>query len=262
MEIPFEFIECKITERDEFELTYGKQPTYALFYLKKGSFKLKIDESETVLNEGDCAIFSDDIDFSRSVIEPISFVYLKFRKNPKSTFTFPLSTGKVDFIDRERFMSNIRAYERIMDDTDARSLYIKEHLLGDIILQLYMESKDSESISDGTEVDRKIHDLTVCAATEYIRSNIAEKISIGQICRAVGTNTSTLNFKFRKELSCSVGEWIYSERMLLARRLLAGTTFSIGEIAIRCGYENIYYFSSAFRKAHGTPPSAFRERYR
>ena len=49
---------------------------------------------------------------------------------------------------------------------------------------------------------------------------------------------------------------------LCARRLLIGTNYTIGAIAARCGYENIYYFSRAFRKAVGCSPSEFRERAR
>jgi len=50
--------------------------------------------------------------------------------------------------------------------------------------------------------------------------------------------------------------------MKQARRLLSSTSFSVGEIATRCGYENIYYFSSAFRKNVGCSPTEFRRQYR
>lgn len=35
MELPFIFIEDKITSRKEFDIVKGYQPTYALFYLKE-----------------------------------------------------------------------------------------------------------------------------------------------------------------------------------------------------------------------------------
>ena len=98
----------------------------------------------------------------------------------------------------------------------------------------------------------------VLADAEYIRSNIREKLSLEDICHALGTNQSTLNFRFRRELDCSVGEFIISARMRRARRLLIGTNYTIGAIAGRCGYENIYYFSRAFRKEVGLTPSEFR----
>ena len=105
-------------------------------------------------------------------------------------------------------------------------------------------------------------DRLVLVAAEHIRSNIKNKLSLDDVCHALGTNPSTLNFRFRRELDCSVGEFIISARMRRARRLLIGTNYTIGAIAARCGYENIYYFSRAFRKAVGCSPSEFRERAR
>ena len=264
MEKPFQLIEGKLTRREEFDVTEGRQPTYALLYLKEGSYRLRIGDTETVLREGDCAIFTDDIDFSRSVITPISFVYLKFRVNPKCPFSLPFPSGKVAFRNRKRFLDSIRAYEGVMDSVDARSLYYKEHLLEDILFQIHGESHPgadadrAESPADSTQC----HDVTVRRAVAYIRANLEKKLSVADIFHGAETNSSTLNFKFRRELGKSVGAFVTDERIRLGRRLLAGTTFTVGEIAARCGYDNIYYFSTSFRKNTGCSPTAFREQYR
>ena len=76
MEKPFEFIECKIHRCDEFKITDGYQPTYAFFYLKEGSFRLKMDGKETVVQKNDSVIFYDNVNFFRTIITPISFLYL------------------------------------------------------------------------------------------------------------------------------------------------------------------------------------------
>ena len=78
MKKPFILIGCKKRQRNEFKIQEGVQPTYALLYLTKGSFFLNIKGKETTLHAGDCAIFYDDVDFRRSVIEPITFIILQF----------------------------------------------------------------------------------------------------------------------------------------------------------------------------------------
>lgn len=260
MEKPFEFIESKLAHRKEFDITEGLQPTYALLYLKEGSFRLSIDGAETVFWAGDCAIFTDDVFFSRSVLSPISFVYIKFRQNTKCSFTLPLPTGKIFFQNQERFLDDIRAYESLMDLSDARSLYHKEHLLEDILWLWYGEQ--NESSLDPKNDLRLCHDEMVRRAVEYLRASLSKKLSIAELCAAVGSNPSTLNFKFRREFSCSIGEFLSEERMKHARRLLSSTSFSVGEIAARCGYENIYYFSSVFHKRNGCSPTEFRRQFR
>lgn len=260
MEKPFKFIECKISQKDQFQLTEGHQPTYALLFIKKGSFLLKMNNAETVVGKNECAIFSDDINFFRTVIEPIHFVYLQFQINPKCPFNIPIPFGKVEFKNKERFMDSIKKYEELMDAEDSHAVYYREHLLEDILLQAYSENNQVINI----ENDRlqNCHDATVNRAVEYIRENLAAKLIIKDICINVCTNPSTLNFKFRKELLCSVGDFITEERMKKAKHLLSGTSYTIGEIASRCGFENIYYFSTAFRKTNGISPISYRNQYR
>lgn len=262
MKKPFRFIEGKVAEqKSEFMLTEGVQPTYALLYLREGSFRLKMEGKETILNKGDFAIFSDDINFFRSAITPISFIIVKFQPNPACPFAVPIPLGKVEFENKSRFDDSMKKYIELMEAEEPQTIYYKEHLLEDILLQASAEKQRDKLFSKRQAADLT-HDKTVILAVQFIRKNLKNKLSVEEISHAARTNGSTLNFKFRKELSCSVGEFITEERMKKACRLLANTTYTIGEIAIRCGFENIYYFSTAFRKYQGKSPTEFRKQYR
>lgn len=257
MEKPFSFIECIMAERKEFIQTAGVQKTYALLYLTEGSFRLELEGKQMVLGKGDCAVFSDDIDFYRRVIDPISFLYLKFMPNPKCPFSVPIPLGKVRFRNRKRFQDSMAKCAALMDAVDPRVAYYREHLLEDALLQAFAE----HYLTLDAEAPAPIRDNTVQQAGTFIRRNLSSKLSIDAICREAGTNPSTLNFKFRRELSRTVGEFVLEERMTLARTLLANTTYSVEKIAERCGFDNIYYFSNTFRKRQGMPPTEYRRQY-
>ena len=75
------------------------------------------------------------------------------------------------------------------------------------------------------------------------------------------TNPSTLNFKFRKVTNKSVWEYVSEKRIELAKKLLLTTTYKVGEIALKCGFENAYYFSTAFKKSENLSPKQYRIKY-
>lgn len=258
---PFILIECKMGQRDEFMITEGTQPTYALLYLIDGSYVLNIDNQQTILSAGDCAIFSDNIDFYRSVISPITFIILQFQPNPNCPFSVPVPLGKVEFQNTQRFRDSIEKYAALMEADDSRATYYKEHLLEDILLQAFAESQGQSLLRAGGSHDQT-QDATVLRAVHFIRENIDRKLTLKEICHAAQTNTSSLNFKFRKELSTSIGGFMCAERMKKARFMLTNTTHPIAEIADRCGFDSIYYFSTAFKKYHHLSPRQFRALYR
>ncbi len=61
MLFPFRVIESKISQRNEFDLTTGYQPTHSLFYLKRGSFDIEINNVKEKICEGDCVLLPDYI---------------------------------------------------------------------------------------------------------------------------------------------------------------------------------------------------------
>ena len=256
MEYPFKIIESKISERSEFTMTDGKQPTHALLYVKEGKFVMKMDGGvQENVTEGDCVIFPDYVHFTRSVSSPIVFVYIKFSANKNSSFNYELPFGKINIKDSGRFISTIEKLESLLEsDNEFYSRY-KNHLINDILLQIISE-KSPEKQKDDFII---ANDSILSAAHKYISTHISEKISIFDICKASGTNSSTLNHRFRRKIGLSAGMFITSERMKKARQLLRGTSYGIRDIALKCGFDDVYYFSNAFKKHHGISPSSFRK---
>ena len=255
MHYPFKFIESRYSKRDEFHMTDGHQPTHALFYLKKGSFVIQINNKKETVTAGDCYILPDYVHHHRNVLEPIEFVYVKFRENPACPYTPDLPFGKAVFKDNDRFMSNITALEKLLPNDDFMSAAMREHLLMDILFQLCFES-NPEQVSYENQACR---DGLVGSAVSYIDKHLTEKILIEEVCRNTGTNASTLNFKFRREFNMSIGQYITDRRIKNACRLLISTSYSISEIASRCGFSDVYYFSNTFKKIQGISPSEYRK---
>ncbi len=257
MEYPYETAAAALARRDEFVVTRGRHSTLALFYMKEGAFSLDFGNGIETITAGDCVIMPDHINFSRHVITPIVFVYIKFRTNERAPLTLHLPYGKVTPTDKDRFLYDIRQYEELLECTDDQSVLYREHLLTDMLMQLALKTPASDPLRTD-----ECSDMTVAAALAFIRDNLFRKLTVADICAAIGSNPSTLNFKCRRWLQTSVINCLIAERMRLARRLLSGTTDRIADVAVKCGYENIYYFSQAFRKHTGETPGSYRKRFR
>ncbi len=253
MEKPFILINGKVTKRKEFNITDGVQPTYAFLYIKSGSFALSLHGKKTIISEGDSVIFSDSEHFKRHVNKELEFIYVQFKLNFNCSFLPTLPTGKIEIKDKERFLSSITIYEKLLSSTSTQSLYYKQHLIEDILLQI-----SSEHVGLTMLDNAKINDSILNCVTNYLEKNLDKKISIDDLCKVSLTNPSTLNFRFRRAFNCSTGDYIIKFKIENAKKLLLTSAYSISEIAFRLGFENQYYFSTAFKKREGLSPKAFR----
>ena len=73
-----ELIAAYVTEREEFQMNEGYQPTNSLFYILKGRFLCEIDQEKSVVEAGDVVIFNSDTPMRRRVLEPLRFLYIKY----------------------------------------------------------------------------------------------------------------------------------------------------------------------------------------
>jgi len=93
----------------------------------------------------------------------------------------------------------------------------------------------------------------------HVRENLDTAVSIGDLAAALGYSVSHLRAVFRDRLGVSLGRYMRESRLSEAAKLLQASEFNVSEIGERCGFESLYAFSRAFRKAYGLPPRAYRQ---
>lgn len=66
--------------------------------------------------------------------------------------------------------------------------------------------------------------------------------------------------KFKKEVGCSVTDFIIKEKISQAKLMLEGTNDTIQSISDALSFSNRSYFYTCFQKLTGLSPSEYRKR--
>ena len=77
-----------------------------------------------------------------------------------------------------------------------------------------------------------------------------------ELAQALHVDRATLFRRIRTAHQTSPSELLRERRLTLAERLLRDQRGSVSEIAYAVGFDNLSYFSQAFRKRYGVTPSA------
>ena len=83
-----------------------------------------------------------------------------------------------------------------------------------------------------------------------------------EIAQQVHLNAQYLMRVFKKEEDISILEFITTERIRLAKELLAGTDYPINKVSDCVGYGNYSYFTKVFKRFTGQSPKAYRQENR
>jgi AraC-like DNA-binding protein len=94
---------------------------------------------------------------------------------------------------------------------------------------------------------------------EAVRREPGRDWSVESMARHLNVSRATLHRLVARYHASSAGSIVDRIRMDHASRLLAHGGLPIRAIASQVGYTTPYSFSVAFRRAHGCPPSQFRE---
>lgn len=95
---------------------------------------------------------------------------------------------------------------------------------------------------------------------DYIRTHLADKITLADLGWHLHCSTVTITEHFRKEYGLTVMEYVQKKRMAQAEKLLRETDQSIKEIALLAGFSDVEYFSRCFKKIHGCPPGEWKKK--
>lgn len=94
---------------------------------------------------------------------------------------------------------------------------------------------------------------------EIVDANLFEDLSMDELASLSNMSTPTFKRNFKKHMEISPGQYINNKRLESAAAQLRNTSKNILEIAFDCGFNDANYFSKAFSKKYGSPPSQFRK---
>lgn len=148
----------------------------------------------------------------------------------------------------------------VMMDQVARSLaagvWGRERALGLIrILVASFAEVISHPRQDRTTLDaRRVAEVQLFLQSHYFEPDL----SVKTVAQALGMSASHLGALFRKTMGRTLHQTLLNLRLSRATDLLTRTTLSVKEIAAMTGWSNQLYFSAAYRRRYGRPPTAVR----
>jgi AraC-like DNA-binding protein len=96
------------------------------------------------------------------------------------------------------------------------------------------------------------------AQVNLLAQRTADMPRVDELARALAISTSHLRTRFRASCGISLGRHLRRLRLERACGLLRLSRDRVSEIAEACGFNSVYAFSRAFRRAYGMSPLAYR----
>lgn len=113
----------------------------------------------------------------------------------------------------------------------------------------------------GIDITRPDYSPCVYAAISYIRQNLSMKLTVEKVANDTFASKSTLSKKFKKEIGVGVNQYISSNVLFEAEKLLVSTNMSVAAISDKLGFSDQFYFSRKFKEAYDVSPIQYRRRF-
>ena len=97
---------------------------------------------------------------------------------------------------------------------------------------------------------------------EYLAEHYPERVTLEMLAASQNISISQLKRIFKEHTGSSVITYLTALRIKEAKRLIQESSMNFSQIAVCVGYDNIYYFSSVFKKHTGMTPTEYSKSLR
>lgn len=102
-------------------------------------------------------------------------------------------------------------------------------------------------------------DALIRRLQSYVRDNLHDDLSLVRMAEVTFFNPSYLSRLYKQHTGMNLSDYIHSERLEAAKRLLAESGMKANDIAVKLGFSSPSYFSTFFRKMTGRTPQEYRD---
>lgn len=101
-----------------------------------------------------------------------------------------------------------------------------------------------------------IHKTLLC-----IDTNLASDLTLHTLASIQNISAGYLSSLFKKEIGCTLTDYVNRKRMKYAAQLLTTTMLQVQTISQYCGIQDLNYFSKIFKRYYGSAPTEYRQTY-
>jgi AraC-like DNA-binding protein len=153
----------------------------------------------------------------------------------------------------------IRTLQRLCREDDSNefaSIAVRRQLSAALLLSCLSQSERTEALPTASPSS---HGAALIAEVKsFVADHAAKEFSLDQLSERFGVSRRHITRLFREHTGVSIGEFQKSERLMLAKRLLAETELAVGEIAFRVGFESGTALARIMRRSEGFSPLEVR----
>lgn len=117
------------------------------------------------------------------------------------------------------------------------------------------QSRPRRDILDKRETQAEI---LIEKVHQYLLGHIDENFTLTQLARSLRMSESHLRSLFRRHFGVSMGQYVRESRLANAAGLIHNSDLNFSQIAEQCGFDSVYSFSRAFKRANGISPREYR----
>ena len=237
-------LNVKIIKRKEFLLEKGYHPFDSLIIVLEGTFNCTISQKRYRVMQNDIFVFNNGAYFERYIVVPIKCIYIQFDQ-----FPFILNDGVMPIKDSVRMHNTILYLEKAIKEENHQHI---KHFIDDIFIT-------GGCCKSRTDI---CADEIVSACIDYLKECYNDSISLAMLTDKFHISGQWLIARFKKTTNKTPIEYLNDIRLHHGKLLLTDSDLSVSEIAVKCGFDNVYYFSNRFKKSTGMSPSQYRNNFR
>ena len=213
--------------------------------------EMKIDFPEaTLTNPTQCLALAID---QTKINETLHFLNEKYPKEGKNQY-WQLNNKNYFFYNNVELATTINKLIK-----ECMSTSITKDVLADLTLQELLiriiQTQTAKSIEDGQFTDKN---NPIIQVIEFIRMNLKEPITMKHLSEKACMSTTSFYRFFKRELGMSPIEFIITEKIKTAKKLLNNPTIHVNEVCYLSGFEDCNYFIRLFKKYEGITPKQYQ----
>ena len=245
--VPFAFYRNK---EQDYLLEKSNRRWNGLTLILSGTLEITYGEQTKTLYPGNIILQRIGDSYSLHAPHPggVEFIVISYLAEPQETL-FELLPDRLFCTEHlSRFRNSFELATRIHASYDICHEPLLRAVVQEILCNIIRESYPVMLSREKNPVE---------FAKRYIDEFYANDLSADNIAAVVGLSPSYLRSLFKKSEGESPIRYLNRTRIERAKEMISSNMFRLEEIAIACGFQNVYYFSRVFKEFTGVTPGKY-----